>query len=188
MAPDDRAALRARLDALVGEPVGSAGADDRARPGQPADDPALGRRLRGRQPRVHRPGGGGRRRAFGEIVAPPVMLQTWTFPTPMITGMAERGGSPVESTGAEPARRARRGRASSPRWRRTPSSRSSATSASARPCRAQTVMESISEEKQTRHRPRATSSPGSRPTPSATARSSAASGSASSSSSRGAAE
>jgi hypothetical protein len=27
------------------------------------------------------------------------MLQTWTFPTPMITGMAERGGSPTESTG-----------------------------------------------------------------------------------------
>jgi acyl dehydratase len=34
---------------------------------------------------------------FGEIVAPPLMLQTWTMATPRITGMAERGGSPVES-------------------------------------------------------------------------------------------
>ena len=31
-----------------------------------------------------------------------VMLQTWTMPTPKITGIAERGGSPVESTGANP--------------------------------------------------------------------------------------
>jgi acyl dehydratase len=33
---------------------------------------------------------------FGEIVAPPLMLQTWTMGTPRITGMAERGGSPGE--------------------------------------------------------------------------------------------
>ncbi len=33
---------------------------------------------------------------FGGIVAPPMMLQTWTMPTPKITGIAERGGSPVE--------------------------------------------------------------------------------------------
>lgn len=33
---------------------------------------------------------------FGEIVAPPLMLQTWTMATPRITGMAERGGAPVE--------------------------------------------------------------------------------------------
>src|SRR5262247_1339232 len=35
---------------------------------------------------------------FGGIVAPPLMLQSWTMPTPKITGIAERGGSPVEST------------------------------------------------------------------------------------------
>src|SRR6188472_3427760 len=35
---------------------------------------------------------------FGGIVAPPLMLQTWTMPTPKITGIAERGGSPVETT------------------------------------------------------------------------------------------
>jgi uncharacterized protein len=39
---------------------------------------------------------------FGGIVAPPLMLQTWTMATPAITGMAERGGSPVESDVAGP--------------------------------------------------------------------------------------
>lgn len=33
---------------------------------------------------------------FGEIVAPPMMLQTWTMATPKISGIAERGGAPVE--------------------------------------------------------------------------------------------
>jgi hypothetical protein len=32
---------------------------------------------------------------FGEIVAPPMMLQTWTMQTPMVDGIAERGGSPT---------------------------------------------------------------------------------------------
>jgi hypothetical protein len=36
---------------------------------------------------------------FGDIVAPPLMLQTWTMATPMITGIRERGGSPLPSTG-----------------------------------------------------------------------------------------
>jgi uncharacterized protein len=42
------------------------------------------------------------RSRFGEIVAPPLMLQTWTMATPMIRGIAERGGSPVESEGTTP--------------------------------------------------------------------------------------
>jgi hypothetical protein len=33
---------------------------------------------------------------FGGIVSPPMMLQTWTMPTPKITGIAARGGSPTE--------------------------------------------------------------------------------------------
>lgn len=33
---------------------------------------------------------------FGGVVAPPLMLQTWTMATPKITGIGERGGSPVE--------------------------------------------------------------------------------------------
>jgi hypothetical protein len=35
---------------------------------------------------------------FGSIVAPPLMLQTWTMATPKITGIRERGGSPVEAS------------------------------------------------------------------------------------------
>lgn len=35
---------------------------------------------------------------WGEIVAPPMMLQTWTMATPAITGIRERGGSPVATT------------------------------------------------------------------------------------------
>jgi hypothetical protein len=32
---------------------------------------------------------------FGGIVAPPVMLQTWTMPRPTIEGIIERGGIPI---------------------------------------------------------------------------------------------
>ena len=37
---------------------------------------------------------------FGQVVAPPLMLQTWTMPTPTLAGIAERGGSPVAADGA----------------------------------------------------------------------------------------
>jgi hypothetical protein len=36
---------------------------------------------------------------FGGIVAPPLMLQTWSMQTPLITGIRERGGSPVAGEG-----------------------------------------------------------------------------------------
>ena len=39
---------------------------------------------------------------FGEVVAPPMMLQTWTFPTPVIEGIGERGGAPTPSTETSP--------------------------------------------------------------------------------------
>ncbi|MGH3576289.1 MAG: FAS1-like dehydratase domain-containing protein [Mycobacterium sp.] len=35
---------------------------------------------------------------FGGIVSPPVMLQTWTMPSPKLEGIAERGGAPIEIT------------------------------------------------------------------------------------------
>lgn len=35
---------------------------------------------------------------FGGIVSPPLMLQTWTMPTPKLTGIGERGGSPTEGS------------------------------------------------------------------------------------------
>jgi acyl dehydratase len=42
------------------------------------------------------------RTRHGGIVAPPLMLQTWTMATPRITGIGERGGSPVDTDGAGP--------------------------------------------------------------------------------------
>jgi acyl dehydratase len=45
------------------------------------------------------------RSRFGGIVAPPAMLQTWTMARPLIEGIAERGGSPVEIDPANPLRR-----------------------------------------------------------------------------------
>lgn len=36
---------------------------------------------------------------FGGIVSPPVMLQTWTMPSPKLEGIADRGGAPVEVKG-----------------------------------------------------------------------------------------
>ncbi len=38
----------------------------------------------------------GRKSRFGKQVAPPAMLQVWTFPEPKIEGIAERGGAPGE--------------------------------------------------------------------------------------------
>lgn len=42
---------------------------------------------------------------FGGIVAPPAMLQAWTMPRPIIDGIAERGGSPVEIDPDSPLKR-----------------------------------------------------------------------------------
>ena len=93
--------MRDRLDALVGRAIGPEGPTMAPDPvNQPMirhwatafdddnpvyTDPAFAARSR-----------------FGGIVAPPCMLQTWTMPTPKLEGIAERGGSPVESTGASP--------------------------------------------------------------------------------------
>jgi uncharacterized protein len=33
---------------------------------------------------------------FGGIVSPPVMLQTWTMPSPKLEGIGDRGGAPLE--------------------------------------------------------------------------------------------
>lgn len=39
---------------------------------------------------------------FGAIVAPPLMLQTWTMATPTITGIGDRGGSPMPAADEGP--------------------------------------------------------------------------------------
>lgn len=94
--PDDSTTLRERLDAFVGQPVGS---------GTPsiAPDPVNLPMIRhwaaafeDANP-VYTDAEAAARSRHGSIVAPPLMLQTWTMATPRITGIAERGGAPVES-------------------------------------------------------------------------------------------
>jgi len=98
MPEDDAIAVRARLDELIGQPMSPGGptvapdavnlpmirhwaaAFEDANPVYTDADAAAASR-------------------FGEIIAPPLMLQTWTMSTPVITGIAERGGAPVAATG-----------------------------------------------------------------------------------------
>jgi acyl dehydratase len=93
--------FRERLDALVGQPVGSNVASV-------APDPVNQPMIRhwaaafddGNPVYVDAEVASCSR--FGGIVAPPLMLQTWTMATPKIAGIAERGGSPIESDGGGP--------------------------------------------------------------------------------------
>jgi uncharacterized protein len=140
--------FQAQLDALVGKPVGTA--DPRPGP-DPVNQPMIrhwAAAFEDENP-IYTDPEAAAASAFGEIVSPPLMLQTWTLPTPRITGMAERGGSPVESTGGSPldvldeagftATLASNSEFEIERYLRLGETVS-----------ASTVMESISEEKQTR--------------------------------------
>jgi len=96
--PDE--SLDDRLAALVGRPVGRSGPSE-------GPDAVNGPMIRhwaaafeDANPVYVDPDAAAASR-FGEIVAPPLMLQTWTMQTPKITGLRERGGSPVEGEGAE---------------------------------------------------------------------------------------
>jgi acyl dehydratase len=87
--------LDERLQALVGLPIGDGGP---SRAPDPVNQPMIRQwaaAFEDANPVYTDPDTAARSR-FGEIVAPPLMLQTWTMATPRITGMAERGGSPVE--------------------------------------------------------------------------------------------
>jgi uncharacterized protein len=93
--------FRRRLSALVGSPVGSTGASVGP---DPVNQPMIrhwAAAFEDANPVYSDPDFAVTTR-FGEVVAPPLMLQTWTMATPTITGIAERGGSPVESDGAGP--------------------------------------------------------------------------------------
>jgi len=88
--------LQERLAAFVGQPVGSS--DVTAAP-DPVNLPMIrhwAAAFEDANPVYTDPAAAARSR-FGEIVAPPLMLQTWTMATPTITGIAERGGSPVDN-------------------------------------------------------------------------------------------
>ncbi|HUO48931.1 MAG TPA: MaoC family dehydratase N-terminal domain-containing protein [Acidimicrobiales bacterium] len=96
------AALEERIAALVGRPVGSRGGPQVAP--DPVNQPMIrhwAAAFEDTNPIYTDPARAARSR-FGEIVAPPLMLQTWTMATPKITGIAERGGSPVETEGPAP--------------------------------------------------------------------------------------
>jgi uncharacterized protein len=89
------ATLDDRLQALVGQPVSDGGPSTAP---DPVNQPMIrhwAAAFEDANPIYTDPDAAARSR-FGGIVAPPLMLQTWTMATPRITGMAERGGSPVE--------------------------------------------------------------------------------------------
>jgi hypothetical protein len=98
---DDATRFREQLRALVGKPVGSGKASVAP---DPVNQPMIrhwAAAFEDRNPVYTDPEFAAASR-FGTIVAPPLMLQTWTMATPKITGIAERGGSPVESEGGGP--------------------------------------------------------------------------------------
>jgi acyl dehydratase len=85
-----------QLQALVGQPISGAGP---AHAPDPVNQPMIrhwAAAFEDRNPVYTDPDAAAASR-FGEIVAPPLMLQTWIMATPSISGMAERGGSPSES-------------------------------------------------------------------------------------------
>ena len=102
MANDDVSApgLDEQLQALVGQPIGAGGPSIAP---DPVNEPMIRHwvaAFEDANPVYTDPVAAAASR-FGEIVAPPLMLQTWTMATPKITGIRERGGSPVEGGGAE---------------------------------------------------------------------------------------
>ena len=87
------AAALAALRALIGKPIGSPSVAP-----DPVNQPMIrhwATALEDHNP-VYTDAAFAAASRFGGIVAPPLMLQTWTMATPKITGIAARGGSPVE--------------------------------------------------------------------------------------------
>ncbi len=99
MADEEVDELRARLEAYVGKPM--------APPAVAPDAVNLPMirhwvdALDDRNP-VYLDEGFAATTRFGEIVAPPAMLQTWTMARPRIEGIAERGGAPFEMRSDNP--------------------------------------------------------------------------------------
>ncbi len=99
MADEEVDELRARLEAYVGKPMGPPAVAPDA-----VNLPMIRHwvdALDDRNP-VYLDEGFAATTRFGEIVAPPAMLQTWTMARPRIEGIAERGGAPVEMISDNP--------------------------------------------------------------------------------------
>jgi acyl dehydratase len=100
---DETSTFRQKLDALIGRPVTTSSSGVLVGP-DPVNQPMIrhwAAAFEDDNPVYTDPDAAASSR-FGAIVAPPLMLQTWTMATPQITGIAERGGSPVESEGPGP--------------------------------------------------------------------------------------
>jgi uncharacterized protein len=100
-ATDGDEAFEAELAGLIGKPVSSRGATVAP---DPVNEPMIrhwAAAFEDWNPVYTDPDAAAGSR-FGGIVAPPLMLQTWTMATPKITGIAARGGSPVESDAEAP--------------------------------------------------------------------------------------
>ena len=96
---DDAMRFREQLDALVGQPIGPSGPSVGP---DPVNQPMIrhwAAAFEDDNPVYTDPDFAAGTR-FGGIVAPPLMLQTWSMATPKMSGIRERGGSPVESEGA----------------------------------------------------------------------------------------
>ena len=94
-------ALRESLESYVGQPLGGAG---RSTAPDVVNLPMIRHwvdALDDQNP-VYLDAGAAVQSGFGEIVAPPAMLQTWTMARPIIEGIAERGGSPVAMSADTP--------------------------------------------------------------------------------------
>ncbi len=88
------ATLDEQLAALVGQPVGTGPTV----PPDPVNQPMIrhwAAAFEDMNPVYTDPEAAAASR-FGEIIAPPLMLQTWTMATPKVTGIRERGGSPID--------------------------------------------------------------------------------------------
>ena len=98
---DEAKRFRERLDALVGKPVGSRATSVAP---DPVNQPMIRHWAAAFEDHnlVYTDPDFAAASRFGSVVAPPLMLQTWTLSTPLITGIAERGGSPVELEGRGP--------------------------------------------------------------------------------------
>jgi uncharacterized protein len=97
----DATTFQERVLALVGKPMGSG--NNAAAP-DPVNQPMIRHWVAAfddRNPVYTDPEYAATTR-FGRVVAPPLMLQTWTMATPKITGIAERGGSPVDLEDSTP--------------------------------------------------------------------------------------
>ena len=92
---------RDRLDSMIGKPMGGGGT---AVAPDPVNLPMIRHWVAAFDDHnpVYLDEHAAARSHHGELVAPPVMLQTWTMPTPMLDGIGERGGAPRELEGESP--------------------------------------------------------------------------------------